>query len=427
MDRVSRAVFFVGLGATTASAVPTALMGAWSGNITTSVLGPQQGAMATINSVVVSSAGADGSIYIRQLGGLQLFRVQGGLMQYCFMYDVPARAEEAPFAVAESDDPNELKLCWRGPRLPSHSENCSGCSCAQWSLKVSGDTLQSTMLMSPPVVHLSMGLVRSGPPPTAEEVRANWNCRFDNYSGPPVDPMPPPPVQCPLRRLHQPKAVSQHLGQLKQCGRFNDRVDARLEYEASKLPCMPCDVAFSFSMDTSSSNYIAMGFKQHTAAYMNASVLKRELPNYWGMATDVNTTELSSRIFVAHVGANGQPCFRHFHAGAYVGVLNPAPDDGTIRNTAVSHISGRTQLTFTVSMHLGSTADEISWSGAGFGSQQFMWASGPLGSGSGREAQVFYHQGERALAPMNFLTYGQHVECQQPSATPPSDDVTLVV
>jgi hypothetical protein len=58
----------------------------------------------------------------------------------------------------------------------------------------------------------------------------------------------------------------------------SDKHHARLEYVAAKLPCMPCDVTFKFSIDTSglvessssssssSLRYVALGFKETYAA-----------------------------------------------------------------------------------------------------------------------------------------------------------------
>ena len=102
-------------------------------------------------------------------------------------------ADEAPFVVAPVDDEaNEVKLCWRGRRLPSHAPNCTGCDCAVWTLKLDGDVLHSTFQMSPPAIHLSAALTRSGPAPAAVVLRRNWNCTFDNATQHPDHPLLPP-------------------------------------------------------------------------------------------------------------------------------------------------------------------------------------------------------------------------------------------
>ena len=271
--------------------VPEALMGIWSGNVSASPLGP--GLPGWL--LGISSADAEGNVYMMHPSLSQLFRIQGDLAQYCFGYDAASQqpvtgADEAPFVVAPVDDEaNEVKLCWRGRRLPSHAPNCTGCDCAVWTLKLDGDVLHSTFQMSPPAIHLSAALTRSGPAPAAAVLRRNWNCTFDNATQHPEHPLLPPGaaprasnLSCPfLARAmteQRPQQVAQPdaLGRVSNCLVItSDKHHARLEYVAAKLPCMPCDVTFKFSVDTSfvessssssSLRYVALGFKETYAA-----------------------------------------------------------------------------------------------------------------------------------------------------------------
>ena len=56
--------------------------------------------------------------------------------RYCFQNDTTA-----PFELVDSDDPNELKICWRRdvPRVPSLKANCTGCDCALWTIQKTGN------------------------------------------------------------------------------------------------------------------------------------------------------------------------------------------------------------------------------------------------------------------------------------------------
>ena len=65
-------------------------------------------------------------------------------------------------------------------------------------------------------------------------------------------------------------------------GAFNP-FNLTFEYRASELPCEPCDVHFSISMDVeaeaATSQYIAIGFKEPYAAYRELSQAGTQLPS----------------------------------------------------------------------------------------------------------------------------------------------------
>ena len=97
----------------------------------------------------------------------------------------------------------------QGPRLPSHATNCTGCGCVQWTLRVDGDRLESTVLMSPPAIHAKYVLTRTGPPAKPGHLalwaRTQWrngcaiggNETIPNFPWvlpPPTPPPPPPPA-----------------------------------------------------------------------------------------------------------------------------------------------------------------------------------------------------------------------------------------
>lgn len=391
-------------------AVPAAFAGYWTGNVTASMLGAP---FSTDFSV--SSPAADGSVYIRNMGD-QLFRVGDGDTQYCFMYNTPF-AFQAPFElVATSDD--EMTFCWRGERLPSHTLNCSSCSCAEWKLTLQNDTIQSTYKMSPPAIHAKMEFIRTGPAPDANSVRDGWDCNIGNSAGPVSDVQP---MNCPLQRSlkrapstissrgGKPSTIFSSKGGKKHCLQLNLGPDVRMEYEASTLPCMPCDVTFKFQANTPNARmYFALGFKDQGRGYFNSS-MTGDIPNYLGMATDAtaNRSELSGRIFAAH---GEDSCFRRMRATGYVGELVDAEDDGKVLNTEVTQINGVTTVKFMMSVHLGVDEVDIDWQRGSFGLNRFMWAIGSLQS-QDCNAPLTYHGDDRALAPLFFPGFASAYEC----------------
>ena len=145
-----RAAFFAMLGLLCCtsnameSLVPHAMMGVWKGNVTYSPLGPQlldSDPYNHSNHMAISKPDRKGKVYIRHLREDQLYVVNGDIAQYCFAYDNPdstvTGSDTAPFYLASYDN-QSLQFCWRGERLPSHKANCTGCDCAQWSLKLGG-------------------------------------------------------------------------------------------------------------------------------------------------------------------------------------------------------------------------------------------------------------------------------------------------
>eukprot|EP01047_Picozoa_sp_COSAG01_P066569 COSAG01_NODE_9215_length_2516_cov_1.788581_1_plen_435_part_00 len=410
-----------------ALSVPATFMGTWTGNIDASPLGPD---LPGWGGLIVSTPGKDGSVYMKHVSESQLFRIHDGLAQYCFDYDqatagtVTGGADEAPFVVAGPiDDAGTdavLQLCWRGRRLPSHAPNCTGCACAAWTLKLTGGVLHSTFQMSPPATHMGATLSRTGPAPTAEALAGNWNCTFDNATQHPKHPLVASKgaglsLSCPfLAREQPPQQVAQPdaLGAVTNCLVLTrERHNVRLEYLAEKLPCMPCDVTFTLSIDTSPNSYVSLGFKETYAAYFDWDKIG-DYPDYWGMSTHDNggrnVTELGGRIIAGYAHKSPRTgCVREMVADEYVGSVKDTEPDGVIRDKSITLIDGRTELKFTAHLHAGRTASELSWQSlSGFGKQRIMWATGTVGGSGDCSAPLDYHAGARGMASLNFPGFG---------------------
>eukprot|EP00927_Polykrikos_kofoidii_P048723 TRINITY_DN4293_c0_g1_i7.p1 TRINITY_DN4293_c0_g1~~TRINITY_DN4293_c0_g1_i7.p1 ORF type:complete len:472 (+),score=44.59 TRINITY_DN4293_c0_g1_i7:203-1417(+) len=382
--------------------------------------------------MVISKPDAHGNVFMRQLPSgdsfaeyAQLFRVQNDLVQYCFFDG----ALEAPFQISSSST-DEVVLCWRGPRLPTHASGCGGCDCAQWVLRLNGDTLQSTFHMSPPALHMQSILTRSGSAPSAEKVSAGWPCEFNNHTGRPLRDNRANPKQgggdarglCAAgfgSALKHPSEQAPFTkrdasGQVRDCVVLNKDEDVRLEYVASSLPCEPCNVTFTISADTQARNaqtrYLAVGFKGSAAAYFEAPLVS-ELPQYWGMASgeaEHNYSVLSGRIVLGYVG--GSSCVRQLIANKYIGSVIEADHDELIQNSKVQSVGGRTSVTFTASLHAGYTASDLDWRKYSFiGNLRVMYAIGSISGDGGCSAPLGYHSSSRGLANLNFP--GLRYEC----------------
>ncbi|KAL1527973.1 hypothetical protein AB1Y20_009344 [Prymnesium parvum] len=404
-----------------------AASGLWYGNVEISPLGPMPTGMGGYAYMAVSAMDRDGSFYVRHLGLHQLMRIRGALMQYCFGYDHPeqrvAGADEAPFAV-DAVDPTMLRMCWRGPRLPSHPLGCSGCSCAQWTLTRQGDQLQSVFLQPPPVMHMRITLSRRGSHPSlpADEVRAGWACEFNNHTGKPnITHSPLEPSRsattspCPFgvrqnRTTREDGAPGARVPERRTfCLRMNDVVPAQLEYSVAQLPCWPCNVTFTLSVQTArAGDYVAIGFKEKYAAYYGPEKV-RQLEDYWGMATSAaNRTELAGRILAGYVSPTGVGgCLRQLQANAFVGSVVDVPSDGKVRMESVRRVGNATSITFSTTMHAGRNESEISWQSRVFGEQRVMWATGAVPGDGGCGQQLGYHSSTRSLASLNFPGFGR--------------------
>ena len=245
-------------------------------------------------------------------------------------------------------------------------------------------------------------------------------CTFDNATQHPKHPLVASKgaglsLSCPfLTREQAPQQVAHPdaLGAVTNCLVLTrEQHNVRLEYSAEKLPCMPCDVTFALSIDTSPNSYVSLGFKETYAAYFDWDKIG-DYPNYWGMSTHDNggrnVTELGGRIIVGY--AHKPPrtgCVREMVADEYVGSVKDAEPDGVIRDKSITSIDGRTELKFTAHLHAGRTASELSWQSlSGFGNQRIMWATGTVGGSGDCSAPLDYHAGARGMAFFNFPGFG---------------------
>eukprot|EP00929_Paragymnodinium_shiwhaense_P073329 TRINITY_DN37336_c0_g1_i1.p1 TRINITY_DN37336_c0_g1~~TRINITY_DN37336_c0_g1_i1.p1 ORF type:complete len:501 (-),score=36.88 TRINITY_DN37336_c0_g1_i1:328-1665(-) len=425
-----------------AGPVPAGMRGIWAGNVTVSPLGPMDSTLSFGQFLTVSEPDEEGNVFLLHPMVDQLMRVQGTLMQYCFGYENPRGAEEAPFVVAPADSENELKFCWRGERLPSHPTGCSGCQCAQWILRLNGDTLHSEMQMPPPVIHMQLDLTRSGPAPSAEQAfnstRAKIPCQFDNFTGNPLRgsyrELKQPRTSCSDRRpaivQERPPALSSYRTALQEtvqgagvgdCVLLNRKHNVRFRYRASQVLCMPCKVTFEISVDTPATStgtpYLAAALKGRNLAYQEGAA---EEPNYWGMAASgvtLNTTNLSSRIVLGYVGKSS--CLRQLEAPTFVGSVVDVPDDGLIQDAVVTRKGGRTTIEWTATVFAGSTDKDWDWrrpTGI-IANVQVMWAIGSVGDDAGCQAPVQYHGSLRSLANVGFPLGRGECAADLPDAT----------
>lgn len=195
------------------------------------------------------------------------------------------------------------------------------------------------------------------------------------------------------------------------------KYNTRLEYVASQLPCMPCDVDFTFSVDATDGEWAAIGFKELNAAYVDWDLIPFDLGNYWGMATSNGSlaheyaqSPLSGRILAGYQTPHGTACGRELIAPAYVGYLVEPEHDGFIQNLAVTVAGGRTSIAFRANFDAGATEQDLNWQIGKLGVQRVMWAVGPLGGDGSCDAAVgttfMYHNGARGLTPLNFPGMG---------------------
>jgi len=402
--------------------LPDAFRAVWSGNLTQGVIGPRSVELSDKGAgfLVVSQPDADGSTYMKQHEFEQLFRIKSSFMEYCAFEPPFNFVNVAPFELVASIDEKEINFCWRGPRLPSHKENCTGCDCAHWHMRLENGTLQSTFYQSPPVVHLKMVLVKTGDAPPAESLSKSWPCNVTNQSAHPLPYTPPKKLamhaEQPLNLdVPQPKVGWQ--GEVKTCLRINTEHNVRLSYTVPTLPCMPCDVTFALSMNAPPAdagiNYVALGFKDLSASYRSWDLLPFNISNYWGMAGD-NFGDVSGRIVVGYMGSGDKQCVRQMSSVNYVGTPIDVPDDETIQAAKVMSANGQLTLEFTVPFHAGRDAEDIQWMKGSFGHNRLMWAMGAVGGDGGCTAEIEYHQEVRGVAPIDFPFYGSACLCDSP-------------
>lgn len=206
----------------------------------------------------------------------QVFFARGDLMQYCFAVfkDVQHSVKAtAPFKL-HSTGTAAVVFCWRGPRLPNHAANCTGCSCAKLTLELAEQgRLRLTFLESPPAVHFHAELTRvsshAPAPAYFRSLLGGVSCEFENRTGfltskwekAKVPKSKTRSILCPVSggqahteylsslSFQSQPASEEQSGPAEHCINLNGGVnktywkaDLRFQYSVPEVPCMPCNV-----------------------------------------------------------------------------------------------------------------------------------------------------------------------------------------
>jgi len=417
--------------------LPDGMLGSWHSKVpVTSIQGP----FFNIKFWAARDAGASRfALQIplgNQLEESQVFFAKGFLMQYCFAVIKDAQHSikaTAPFQLHAATS-TSVEFCWRGPRLPNHAANCTGCSCAKLMMNLAAEgNLHITFLESPPAVHFQTELSRIGAAPGPQHffnLLGGINCDFENRTG----FLAPEPQSvsksrghlCPVSggqahaKVLKGMQVQQRsddtlksIGpvQVQHCINLNGGVnktlwtaDLRLQYSVPQIPCMPCNVSFSFSAVVAPDQYIAIGFKERFEFYTDDIP---DQPNYFGMSSSdftpvmAETTEqfpLRGRIMAGYASSSDS-CAREMREDAYVGP--PVDTAGSFSAKSAKRSGNRTVLRFTAQLSLPwQSGAELSPTAKGkMGAERVMWAIGNAESGD-CSANLSYHGSLRGLSSL---------------------------
>jgi hypothetical protein len=278
-------------------------------------------------------------------------------------------------------------------------------------------------------------LEKTSDAPSAESIANAWPCEISSATGNVPTPstshlgkqspfpslarhpaVPTVAADAAMEDVDLPRAEVGTNGEIKNCLMLNLEHNVRLAYTVPELPCSPCTVTFELSMNTptNSTSYIALGFKDSSASYLNSSVLPYKLPNYFGMAGD-RIGDLSGRMVVGYVSTGGKQCVRQMESQGYTSAPADVPDDGVIHSTAVTSHHGQTVVTFGAEFHAGSNARDLNGIIGSFASNRFSWAMGTVGGDGGCSSSLMYHNAVRGLAPLGFPWYARMCHCGFPS------------
>lgn len=343
-----------------------------------------------------------------------------------------------------NDASTTVDFCWRGPRLPTHKADCTGCECAHWQLKLGtdGKTMKSIFWMSYPVIHLEVELTKTDTIVSTEEVVDGWQCKFENRTGTPKSKdLIHHGNDCPYLKFQSKKVAESSSSSLpdtdkpakKFCLSVSSRDivhDAQLEYTVPHVPCMPCNVSFTFSVLTDEDDYVALGFRGSVYSYSDwndqtakANRTDGGYPDYLGMATSPNWESIygpqpiNGRIALGYVN-KGKGYLREMEATHYVGPPSDIQDEESLlKDTSVEYADGRTVIHFTAEMFAGQTGEDINWNpSAPFSTTmarlRIMWATGSI-HGDGIAASVGFHDSARAISPIGFPGYNEPRHCEK--------------
>jgi len=275
-------------------------------------------------------------------------------------------------------------------------------------------------LQSPPATHGGYTLTRSGPPADPKILQAystgpNVGCAISNHTGFQPSgsgaehvevPEATPQSRCPFAKAFTkptaPPKVAQEDSRADFCINLNPDLGVRLEYTVP-LPCTPCAINFTFSMDAKDDEYIALGFKELEAAYQDSSLIP-DMTDYWGMKSSLTKgmyTPLTGKIL-----ASSGTCVRHLSADeCFAGCIRDVPNE-VFTDLITERSNGRVSISFSTPPHsFGATATDVSWYNTGvFKNQRFMWAKGKGDDGGDCSTSVAYgyHFENRGLMGLGF-------------------------
>jgi len=303
-----------------------------------------------------------------------------------------------------------VDFCWRGPRLPTHKADCTGCECAHWKLQLDadGNSMKSTMWQSFPAIHFEVELTKTSTTVSTEGVVDGWQCEFQDSTGQPDNhndlihhhgssncpylkfkskrerTKSPSPSSSPSLPAKFSLLMSAHDTDHK----------AQLDYTVPQIPCMPCNVSLAFSVMTDEEDdYIALGFRGGVYSYTDwkgdmASENRTSggLPDYFGMSTSSGWESiycpqpLNGRIALGFVN-NGNGFFREMEATNYVGEPSDIQDkELLLKGTDVERVGDWTIIRFTSELFAGDTIEDLDWNprdpfSTTMSRQRVMWAN----------------------------------------------------
>jgi len=300
------------LGSTSQS-WPSLIYGDWTGAPTTSPLGPFSQSQALNWNVRPLSNGGfimwDNFTSTLITNSTQQFYSIGNTLYYCgWLENFFSTSVVVPIQISfQLISTTGNTIVW-----------CESPSCTQfsWTMTVNETSLDLTILLSPPVVHLKNTFSR-----------VSNNASVIPFDGTRPNCLRVPPLSktsdCPYKVLEMQKKLTpntpEYLLSYDNCYQLNDEIEYRIYWSLS-LPDM-ISVAISIPATTEYDNWIAVGFGS----------------NFPGMNT--------SDIVMGYVTPTGSQCVRSMTAVNYVG----APIDTDIvqlQNTAVTYSNGILSVQF---------------------------------------------------------------------------------
>jgi hypothetical protein len=268
--------------------IPLRLEGLWRGVPSASVLGP------FVNNLTFGISRSQNMDYLLgqditydvhdipyDLTGYQHFYLEGsgptaGRLWYCGALVVWIdRPETTPFDIFIAQPPRDdssVTFCYDSKTYPQVAKygpfpfetapNCTGCSCANWTLSLlDNNTLSSTMTTAGNAKHLAVNLKRVGPAPKIDESampKHGGNGSFCNFTG--VDSKPNGyPNGCPFSNSIQVTRAREHT-EYDHCFVLNEFTGYQIEWTVEQKT-QELNLRVSASDPASGNGYVAVGFR----------------------------------------------------------------------------------------------------------------------------------------------------------------------